>query len=127
MIYQFPEFMSDIFMYMPIIISIAFAIAMLAIGYLIRKNNRYTYGLYFIISAIFAIIPNIIFFALNYPSLTITLFVTLALPFAIVAFIITLINTLFTVLNVISAIFLFLALYSVYKTHSTPRTEPNTK
>lgn len=126
MLFQFPEILSHILIYLPTAIYTGFSIAMLILGYLIRKNNGYTYGTFFIISAIFSIIPNIIYFALNYPFFFRSLFATLGLPVSLVTLIFTLINVLFTVLNVISAIFLFLALYFVYKTHKNTRVEPNT-
>ena len=127
MLLQFPEILSYITAYLPPAIYTAFSIAMLAYGYLIRKNNGYAYGTFFMISALFSIIPHIIYFTLNYLYLPTYLFVTLGLHVSLVSLILTLIGILFTVLNVISAVFLLIAVYSVYKTHKTPRTEPNTK
>ncbi len=126
MLYQFPEILSYILIYLPVTISTTFSIAMLAFGYLIRKNNGYTYGLHFMISAIFSIVPNIIYFAVNYPFLTTTLFITLGLPVSLVMTIISFLSGMFTILNVISSIFLFISIYYVYQTHKIPREQQST-
>jgi len=126
MIFQFSEILSYILIYLPPSIYTAFSILMLAFGYLIRKNNGYNYGLFFIISAILSITSNVIYFAINYPFLPYTLTYILNLPISSVGIILTLINALFAVFNVVSSIILTLALYHVYKAHKTPRTEPNT-
>jgi len=126
MLFQFPEFLSYIFIYLPPIIYTCCYIAMLVFGYLIRKKNGYTYGLYFMISAILSLTSNILFFVLNLPFLPITLIITLNLPFSIVSIIMALVNLLFLILGVTSSVFLVIALYSVYQNHKTPRFEPNT-
>jgi len=126
MLFQFPEILSYIIAYVPTAIYTCFYVAMLIFGYLIRKKNRYTYGTFFIISAIFSITSSIIFYALNSPMLVTFLYIDLNLPFSLISVILTLVNLLFLSLNLTSAIFLFIALYFVYKTHKSPRVEPNT-
>ena len=92
---------------------------MLIFGYLIRKKNSNSYGLFFMISAIFSIVSSFIFLASNYPFLGYNLFVKLGLPVTKVTIILIIVDLLFLALNVTSAIFLFLAIYKIYETHKT--------
>ena len=123
MILQLPEILAYFTAYIPITISTAFFIAMLIIGYLIRTKNGYTYGLYLMISAAVSISYTIIYFAINYPFISYTLFVIMGLSSAITVIIITLVGFMFTIMNIISTAFLFIALYHVYHTHKTNRVE----
>jgi len=119
MFFQIYELLPDFIIYLPTTINICLYVAMLIFGYLIRKKNSYTYGLFFMISAIFSIVSSIIFLAINYPFLGYNLFVKLGLPVATVTIILIIVNFLFLGLNVTSAVFLLLAIYKIYETHKT--------
>ncbi|MHA1988630.1 MAG: hypothetical protein ACW98D_18510, partial [Promethearchaeota archaeon] len=110
--------------YLPPIVSICLYGAMFAFGYLTRKDYRYLYAKYFMISALFPIIASILFFVLNRPFFIPTLYY-LNIPAIIINMIVLFLNLLFLILDLTSAIFLFLAFYSLYKTHITQRTQPD--
>ena len=71
-------------------------------------------------AALFALISNIIFFALNYPLLALNL-TEKGLPISFVIIFIDFVDVLTMGLNVTSAVFLFLGIYYVYKTHKAPK------
>ncbi|MEE9378493.1 MAG: hypothetical protein V3V33_10715 [Candidatus Lokiarchaeia archaeon] len=118
MLFQNYEPLTNFMAYLPTIIYLCLYVAMLIFGYLIRKKNSYTYGLFFMISAIFSIVSSIIFLASNYPFLGDYLFVKLGLPVTTVMIIFLIVSFLFIGLNVTSTVFLLLAIYKLYKTHT---------
>ena len=117
MLFQIYEPLQVFMSYLLPIIFLCLYVAMLIFGYLIRKKNSNTYGLFFMISAFFSIVSRIIFLASNYPFLGDYLFVRLRLPVTTVIIILIIINLLFIGLDVTSAIFLLLAIYKLYKTY----------
>lgn len=119
MLLQLSEILSSIVFYLPQVIFVIFDIALITVAYLIRKENKYTYTLYFIISATVSIISSIIFMVINPQLFLNTLLSTLNLPNSVITMIITIINILFASLGIISAAFLFLGFYNVYQTHKT--------
>ena len=118
MFFQIYELLPDFIIYLPTTINICLYVAMLIFGYLIRKKNSNSYGLFFMISAIFSIVSSIIFLASNYPFLGDYLFVKLRLPVTTVMIIFLIVSFLFIGLDVTSAVFLLLAIYKLYKTHT---------
>jgi len=109
--------------YLPIIISMSFEIAVLVFGILMYKNNKYKYGLFLMISSIFALTYYVIFFSVNYPNLFTVLFIEFELPATVIATIMQNFNIVFIILNMISAVFLVLSIYYVYKTHNINRNQ----
>ena len=126
MLVQTFDIFNYISIYLPPISFICFDIAILVFGYRIRKKNGYKYGLLFMISAVFSLIPSILFLALNIPYLPLFLVSELNLYMYQISIILSFIDAFFSILSIISAIFLVLALYLVYHTHNTPRVEPTT-
>ncbi len=112
----------DIMPYLPICIYLCFDIAIFIFGYLIYKKNSSKYGLFFMISAIFSIVPNIIYLAIDVPFLSYNLSV-LGLTMEIISNIFFLVNLLFMGLNVTSLVFLLLAIYKIYRGYSLKERE----
>lgn len=123
MFFQIYELLSDFIVYLGPIIYIGLYVAILIFGFLIRKKNSYTYGLFFMISAIFSIVSWIINLAIFNSFFFYNLYVNLGLSASTITIILIIVNLLFLSLNVASAVFLFLAIYKTYETHKINRIE----
>ena len=115
MLFQIYEPLQVFMTYLPTTIYLCIYVAMLIFGYLIRKKNSFSYGLFFMISAILAIVSSIISLAI--PSLWDNLFVDLSHTVAPLMIIYIIVSSFTLGLDVVSAIFLLFAIYKLYKTH----------
>jgi len=115
MLFQIYEPLQVFMTYLPTIIFLCLYVPMLIFGYLIRKKNSTSYGLFFMISAILSIVSSIISLATH--SLWDYLFVNLVLSAFTVMIIFIIVSSLTLSLDVTSAVFLLLAIYKIYKIH----------
>lgn len=99
------------------IINMIFDILILIFAIFIYKKNSYGYGLFLAIFAIISIISGIIYFSIDYPNLAYRLNVEAMIPLQIVQIILFIWGTIFLVLDIISVMFLVLAVYKIYITH----------
>ncbi|MFW9989027.1 MAG: hypothetical protein ACFFC3_10250 [Candidatus Odinarchaeota archaeon] len=95
------------------LISIGIQVIILLLGYFIHKKNSYTYGLFFMISAISSILAIILFEILR----------IISSPFIIIA-VFLYISSIFYIIGVV---FLIFAIYKVYDTHRTDIIESKIK
>jgi hypothetical protein len=122
MLFQFSPFFSYFITYLPMFIYLGFDIVLLIFATFIYKRNSYKYGMYLMISSLIAIISGIISISLNLPYLTIELY-DRGLSFFEISIILMIVNLIFLILGVVSAVFLFLAIYKIYQTHKNNRLE----
>ena len=103
------------------LLTITFYIFILVFAILIFKRNSYNYGISLIISSILILTSNLIYMSVQYPYMAYRLEVELGLPWSIVLLTIITWNLVFLILNSISAIFLVVSIYLIYKTHRKDR------
>lgn len=103
--------------YIPTIITLSLNIVILIFAIFILKKNSYKYGLFLMISSIFLIISDVIYIAVGYPDLFYRLYYELGFDSATVTMITFSISMIFFILNLTGAVFLFIAVYLIFKTH----------
>jgi len=122
MLNQIPvDLFSYLITYSSNLLTIIFYILILVFAILIFKRNSYNYGITLIISSILVLTSNIIYMSVQYPYMAYRLEIELGLPFSIVLLTIFTWSLVFLILNSISAIFLVVSIYLIYKTHRKDR------
>jgi hypothetical protein len=122
MLNQIPgDLFSYLITYSSNLLTITFYIFILVFAILIFKRNSYNYGITLIISSILILTSNLIYMSVQYPYMAYRLEVELGLPWSIVILTIITWNLVFLILNSLSAIFLVVSIYLIYKTHRKDR------
>lgn len=107
------KILSYLLSFLPNLIFVGFDIAILVFGIFIYKRNSYKYGRYLIISSILSII------SVSYRTLLFILENELGFSLIIYSFL----SWIFFALEIISYVYLVLAVYHIYKTHQENRIE----
>jgi hypothetical protein len=107
--------------YIPILIELAFFLAILVFAIFIYKKNHYKYGLFLLLSSIFMIAYIVIYISINYPYLGYTLSSDFGMSTSFVNFILMCFGFLFWILNTTSVVFFFISVYFIYQTHKGNR------
>ena len=117
------DLLAGLINYLPTFIAIAFDIVILVFAILIFKKNSYRYGIFLMMFAIFSLINSILFISIGYPDLFYRLVVDLGLDLALASMIMMTWSLTSLAINVVSTIFLVIAIYQIYKTHQRTTTK----
>ena len=115
------DFFSYLMIYSSNLLTITFYILILVFAILIYRRSSYNYGITLIISSILILTSNIIYMSIQFPYMAFRLDVELGLPLPIVLVTIYTWSLVFVILNSLSAIFLVVSIYLIYKTHRKDR------
>ncbi|MFW9826171.1 MAG: hypothetical protein ACFFEY_00950 [Candidatus Thorarchaeota archaeon] len=111
MLFQYEWFIHFIYTLFTYTINIGIPVVAFIFGYLIYKNKKFRYGLFFLISGILSITS----FLIN------TIFPYIFKPMVEIIWVILMFVSI--IINILGAAYLILAIYKVYETHKTDITK----
>jgi heme/copper-type cytochrome/quinol oxidase subunit 2 len=115
-----PDLLTYLTIYLPNIMAIIFNIIIVVFAILMYKRNSYKYGITLMISSIILLASDIIYLSIQYPLLSIRL-KELGLSVMELLPILMIWRLFFLSLYTVSAIFLVVSIYLIYKTHKKDR------